>query len=170
MVRVAGLVGQLRAGMTKVSQDGMSPSEQLRAITYDANQLMQDQQRIWQQPRLLTSAQSTDFSEIASVYHWPAMAAGRCLPHVLTDSFIAMTFHQPQALAFWNALLGMSPSGEGEHPSASWIVREPVTTVLHDDRARLRAQSLADLSPGYAAGYADMYGQPPVVSRRRDAV
>lgn len=49
MVRVAGLVGQLRAGMTKVSQDGMSPSEQLRAITYDANQLMQDQQRIWRQ-------------------------------------------------------------------------------------------------------------------------
>ncbi|HBN51586.1 MAG TPA: RNA degradosome polyphosphate kinase, partial [Thalassospira sp.] len=49
MVRVAGLVGQLRAGMTKVSQDGMSPSEQLRAITYDASQLMQDQQRIWQQ-------------------------------------------------------------------------------------------------------------------------
>ncbi|HBU98848.1 MAG TPA: RNA degradosome polyphosphate kinase, partial [Thalassospira lucentensis] len=49
MVRVAGLVGQLRAGMTKVSQDGMSPSEQLRAITFDANQLMQDQQRIWRQ-------------------------------------------------------------------------------------------------------------------------
>ncbi len=49
MVRVAGLVGQLRAGMTKVSQDGMSPSEQLRAITFDANQLMQDQQRVWRQ-------------------------------------------------------------------------------------------------------------------------
>ncbi|MCC9625770.1 RNA degradosome polyphosphate kinase [Thalassospira sp. MA62] len=49
MVRVAGLVGQVRAGMTKVSQDGMSPSEQLRAITFDANQLMQDQQRIWRQ-------------------------------------------------------------------------------------------------------------------------
>ena len=116
-----------------------------------ANNMYSMQQRIWQQPRLLTSAQSTDFSEIASVYHWPAMAAGRCLPHVLTDSFIAMTFHQPQALAFWNALLGMSPSGEGEHPSASWIVREPVTTVLHDDRARLRAQSLADLSLGAAS-------------------
>jgi len=49
MVRVAGLVGQMRAGMTKVSQDGMSPSEQLRAITFDANQLMQDQQRVWRQ-------------------------------------------------------------------------------------------------------------------------
>ena len=49
MVRVAGLVGQVRAGMTKVSQDGMSPSEQLRAITFDANQLMQDQQRVWRQ-------------------------------------------------------------------------------------------------------------------------
>ena len=49
MVRVAGLIGQLRAGMSKVSQDGMSPSEQLRAITFDANQLMQDQQRVWRQ-------------------------------------------------------------------------------------------------------------------------
>ncbi|MDP2696850.1 RNA degradosome polyphosphate kinase [Thalassospira sp.] len=62
MVRVAGLVGQVRAGMTKPSQDGMSPSEQLRAITYDANQLMQDQQRIWQQ--LCVEMQKHDISVI----------------------------------------------------------------------------------------------------------
>ncbi|OSQ36580.1 MULTISPECIES: RNA degradosome polyphosphate kinase [Thalassospira] len=51
MVRVAGLVGQVRAGMTNISQDGLSPNEQLRAITYDANQVLQDQQRIWQKLR-----------------------------------------------------------------------------------------------------------------------
>lgn len=47
MVRVAGLKGQVRAGMVSPSQDGMTPAEQLRAIRQTANQLLQDQQEIW---------------------------------------------------------------------------------------------------------------------------
>ena len=48
MVRVAGLNGQVEAGITSPSQDGMSPAEQLAAISVRARSLMDDQQRCWE--------------------------------------------------------------------------------------------------------------------------
>ena len=51
MVRVAGLMGQVRAGMNTRSDDGMTPIAQLRAIHHKANKLMHDQQSIWRQLR-----------------------------------------------------------------------------------------------------------------------
>ncbi len=47
MVRVAGLKGQVAAGITTPSQDGLSPAQQLSAINRRAGQLMADQQRCW---------------------------------------------------------------------------------------------------------------------------
>jgi len=47
MVRVAGLRGQVREGVRVLSQDGLSPAQQLRKIDAQANRLMNDQQRIW---------------------------------------------------------------------------------------------------------------------------
>ena len=47
MVRVAGLKGQVDAGVITPSQDGLSPSEQLAAINARAGVLMDEQQRIW---------------------------------------------------------------------------------------------------------------------------
>jgi polyphosphate kinase len=47
MVRVAGLKGQVRAGVTETSQDGMTPAQQLTAINQDVANLVEDQQRIW---------------------------------------------------------------------------------------------------------------------------
>jgi polyphosphate kinase len=47
MVRVAGLKGQLQAGIMTVSQDGLTPAQQLEAIQQRANKLMQDQQVFW---------------------------------------------------------------------------------------------------------------------------
>src|ERR1700691_4045014 len=44
MVRVAGLKGQLQAGIMTVSQDGLTPAQQLEAIQLRAKKLMQDQQ------------------------------------------------------------------------------------------------------------------------------
>ncbi|NQV46312.1 MAG: RNA degradosome polyphosphate kinase [Rhodospirillaceae bacterium] len=44
MVRVAGLKGQVRAGIKTPSQDGLTPDEQLQAIHQSAGQLMADQQ------------------------------------------------------------------------------------------------------------------------------
>jgi polyphosphate kinase len=47
MVRVAGLKGQLLAGIMTVSQDGLTPTQQLEAIQQRATKLMQDQQVAW---------------------------------------------------------------------------------------------------------------------------
>ncbi|WP_299565114.1 RNA degradosome polyphosphate kinase [Enterovirga sp.] len=47
MVRVAGLRGQLRSGIDTLSQDGLSPSEQLARIALEASTLAADQQRRW---------------------------------------------------------------------------------------------------------------------------
>jgi polyphosphate kinase len=46
-VRVAGLVGQERAGIAKPSPDGLTPSQQLAAIHGRAQRLIEEQQRAW---------------------------------------------------------------------------------------------------------------------------
>lgn len=51
MVRVAGLKGQVREGVRKVSLDGLTPAEQLERINAAAAELMADQQRIWRSVR-----------------------------------------------------------------------------------------------------------------------
>ena len=47
MVRVAGLKGQYLAGIKTVSQDGLTPAQQLEAIRQRAGKLMADQQVTW---------------------------------------------------------------------------------------------------------------------------
>jgi polyphosphate kinase len=47
MVRVAGLRGQVREGVSAASQDGMTPQEQLNLINEHALALMDEQQRCW---------------------------------------------------------------------------------------------------------------------------
>lgn len=47
MVRVAGLRGQVSAGVTTLSQDGCTPSQQLDLVNTMANDLMREQQRQW---------------------------------------------------------------------------------------------------------------------------
>lgn len=47
MVRVAGLKGQVEAGVEFPSQDGLSPREQLAAIHQRAAEIMRSQQAIW---------------------------------------------------------------------------------------------------------------------------
>ena len=52
MVRVAGLKGQVTAGVSVPSQDGMTPAQQLAAINLRAGQLIRDQQVAWQKLRV----------------------------------------------------------------------------------------------------------------------
>ena len=47
MVRVAGLKGQHLAGIKTLSQDGLTPAQQLEAIRLRAGRLMTDQQVTW---------------------------------------------------------------------------------------------------------------------------
>lgn len=49
MVRVAGLKGQLGAGISTPSQEGNTPAEQLRLIADEAGSLMRLQQKIWEE-------------------------------------------------------------------------------------------------------------------------
>src|SRR5262245_58998441 len=51
MVRVAGLKGQVAAGVTVPSQDGLTPAQQLVAINSRTSDLMQNQQACWRQLR-----------------------------------------------------------------------------------------------------------------------
>ncbi|MGB3809718.1 MAG: RNA degradosome polyphosphate kinase [Parvibaculum sp.] len=47
MVRVAGLRGQVRAGVDSLSQDGLTAAQQLDMVNAAANRLLQEQQRQW---------------------------------------------------------------------------------------------------------------------------
>ncbi|NKD87545.1 RNA degradosome polyphosphate kinase [Haematospirillum sp. 15-248] len=47
MVRVAGLKGQVHAGITTLSQDGLTPAQQLEAIHVEARNLIEKQNRVW---------------------------------------------------------------------------------------------------------------------------
>ncbi len=51
MVRVAGLKGQVNAGVSASSQDGMTPAQQLVAINSRVGDLMRNQQIAWQKLR-----------------------------------------------------------------------------------------------------------------------
>ncbi|MHC8509784.1 MAG: RNA degradosome polyphosphate kinase [Rhodospirillales bacterium] len=51
MVRVAGIKGQIRAGVTAPAADGLSPAEQLNAVQTEANALMEAQQSVWRAMR-----------------------------------------------------------------------------------------------------------------------
>ncbi len=53
MVRVSGLVEQLKAGVTTPSQDGLTPAQQLERINSSVESLVADQQRRWKELRAL---------------------------------------------------------------------------------------------------------------------
>ena len=55
MVRVAGLRAQIAEGVRKLSQDGLTPAEQLVKVNASAAELMADQQRIWRELRAALS-------------------------------------------------------------------------------------------------------------------
>ena len=51
MVRVAGLKGQVHAGVTTLSEDGLTPAQQLEDINREARRLMEKQDATWQSLR-----------------------------------------------------------------------------------------------------------------------
>jgi polyphosphate kinase len=67
MVRVAGLIDQVRAGLTVPSQDGLSPSEQLVRIGAEVSRLAADQQARWRELRKELHAADIDIVEPAAL-------------------------------------------------------------------------------------------------------
>jgi len=57
MVRVAGLQGQVREGVSVVSQDGLTPAEQLTKVSAAATDLELRQQHIWRQIKVMMAAE-----------------------------------------------------------------------------------------------------------------
>jgi polyphosphate kinase len=64
MVRVAGLVGQMREHIQEISQDGLNPSEQLELIRTQAQSLMAEQDRRWLQLREELSENGIDLIDV----------------------------------------------------------------------------------------------------------
>jgi polyphosphate kinase len=58
MVRVAGLQGQVREGVRVLSQDGLTPAEQLLRVNAAAADLMAVQQRLWREIRAELAAEA----------------------------------------------------------------------------------------------------------------
>ena len=67
MVRVAGLKGQVREGVRVVSQDGLTPSEQLVKVDASAAVLMADQQQIWRELRTALQGEGITLLEARDV-------------------------------------------------------------------------------------------------------
>jgi len=66
-VRVAGLIGQAKAGLPALSPDGRTPAQQLAEIKLRAEALLADQQRVWRELRELLRAASIEVCEIDSL-------------------------------------------------------------------------------------------------------
>ena len=67
MVRIAGLKGQVREGVRVVSQDGLTPLEQLSEVSAGAVDLMRNQQRIWRALRVELAAHGMELVDPASL-------------------------------------------------------------------------------------------------------
>lgn len=64
MVRVAGLRAQIRNGLDRPGQDGLTPSEQLERIDVEANALMEAQQSGWRAVRGALAADGIELVEL----------------------------------------------------------------------------------------------------------
>ncbi|MFC3302663.1 RNA degradosome polyphosphate kinase [Parvularcula lutaonensis] len=63
MVRVAGLVGQVRSGVTTLSQEGLSPRKQLKLINERAAAVMGRQQETWRTLRRMLTEEGVELVE-----------------------------------------------------------------------------------------------------------
>lgn len=92
MVRVAGLRGQVHAGIETLSAEGATPTDQLAAIALAADALMESQQEVWAE--LLTLLPRADY-HVLSPEHLSADCKQWLERHFLEQIFPVLT---PQAI------------------------------------------------------------------------
>ncbi len=150
MVRVAGLKGQVAAGIQRPTPEGMTPEQQLAAINSRANELMRRQMDIWNQLRRLMRQQQVVVAEPGELTDEDRQFlreyfTGQIFP-VLTPLAIdpAHPFPFIPNLNLAVALQLMPP--EGEEPMGA-VVRLPdqVGRFIRLPGADLRYLSLEDL-------------------------
>jgi polyphosphate kinase len=66
-VRIAGLIGQARAGVTRLSPDGHTPAQQLAAVNDRTKILLDRQQRVWLALRRALAGAGIEVCDIAHV-------------------------------------------------------------------------------------------------------
>ncbi len=66
-VRIAGLIGQARAGLTKTSPDGRTPAQQLTAVNERAKALLDRQQTVWLELRHALQAAGLEVCDTARI-------------------------------------------------------------------------------------------------------
>ncbi len=66
-VRIAGLIGQARSGLTRLSPDGRTPAQQLAAVNERARILLDRQQRVWLELRAALAAAGIEVCTTASL-------------------------------------------------------------------------------------------------------
>ena len=120
MVRVAGLKGQVEAGIGSPSQEGMSPAEQLSAISDEVSGLMQRQRTTWRALRAALGAADFHVLEVedlgAEERAWLTTYFDEQLFPVLTPIAIDPTHPFPFIPNFgFNMVLQLSitPTGSG---------------------------------------------------------
>ena len=131
MVRVAGLVGQVLAGMTETSDDGLTPAEQLERIGARVAELVASQQERWRalrgelasggdrhrrRRRSLARATGSGCRTISSLHVFPVLTPLAVDP--------AHPFPFIPNLGFTLAL-ELRSHGDGDHRSMSALVRFP---------------------------------------------
>jgi polyphosphate kinase len=77
-VRVAGLIGQERAGFTSPSPDGRTPAQQLAAIHERARALLAAQREEWQRVRGLLAAEGISVCDPADLSDRTALGCKTC--------------------------------------------------------------------------------------------
>ncbi|MCX5613983.1 RNA degradosome polyphosphate kinase [Bombella saccharophila] len=68
-VRVAGLIDQVHDGATKKSVDGLTPTQQLETVRYQAWCMQQEQQRIWHGLRAELAKENIVIESIDKLHH-----------------------------------------------------------------------------------------------------
>ena len=162
MVRVAGLVGQMRAGLVELSQDGLTPAEQLEQVRRQALELMTEQDTRWLQLRdelsengirILDGTEVTDeerawlderfLGHILPVVTPIAIDPAHPFPFILNRGFIiALELKRRRDGGIMNALLPIPPQLER-------FIRLPGSSPRFISLEHMLRVFLPKLFPGY---------------------